>query len=105
MPAFDASVFSRTPTQTDLVEGGSAHALVWGRYQTEPALSTLRELLDADYFICGHQPQETGYDVLHDRLVILASDHNHGVFLTLDLAKPVTLQTLLNNIRPFAAVM
>ena len=104
LPSFDASILSRTPTQDDLWDGGSAHALVWGRYQTEPVVNTLRELLDVDYFVCGHQPQETGYDVLHDRMVILASDHNHGVFLPLDLSKPVTSQSLTNNIRPFAAV-
>ncbi len=104
LPSFDAAVLSRVPTQEDLLDGGSAHALVWGRYQTQAGLSTLRELLDVDYFVCGHQPQETGYDVLHERMVILASDHNHGVFLTLDLSKPATLQSLTNNIRPFAAV-
>jgi hypothetical protein len=45
-----------------------------------------------------------GYEVLHDRLIILASEHNHGVFLTFDLAKPVTLESLTRNIRPFAGV-
>ena len=64
----------------------------------------VKEILDADYFVCGHQPQEQGYDVLHERMIILASEHNHGVFLTLDLAKPVTLEYLLKNIRPFAAI-
>src|SRR3990167_8771370 len=99
LPGFDPAVLSRTLRDDDLDDGGSAHALVWGRYQTEGGLNTLRELLDVDYFVCGHQPQETGYDVLHDRMVILASDHNHGVFLPLDLSKPVTLDTLTNNIR------
>ncbi len=104
LPSFDVSVFSRTPTPTDLADGGSAHSLVWGRYQTQGALDTLREMLDVDFFVCGHQPQETGYDILHNRMIILASDHNHGVFLTLDLAKPVTLESLTRNIRPFAAL-
>jgi hypothetical protein len=45
-----------------------------------------------------------GYEVLHERMIILASDHNHGVFLTLDLGKPVTLDSLTRNIRPFAAI-
>jgi len=57
-----------------------------------------------DFFVCGHQPQETGYDVLHEQMVILASEHNHGVFLPIDLGKPVTLEKLTGNIRPFAAV-
>ena len=104
LPAFDATVLSRILSDDDLDDGGSAHALVWGRYHTEGVLSTLRELFDVDYFICGHQPQETGYDVLHDRMVILASDHNHGVFLPLDLSKPVSLDILTKSIRPLAAV-
>ena len=104
LPAFDETVFSRTPNDTDLASEGSAHALVWGRHHTRQLLDTLREMLDVDYFLCGHQPQEMGYEVLHDRMIILASEHNHGVFLTLDLSKPVTLDSLVRNIRPFAAV-
>ena len=57
-----------------------------------------------DFFLCGHQPQEMGYEVVHDRMVILASDHDHGVFLPLDLSKPVTLKKLVKSIRPFAGV-
>jgi hypothetical protein len=92
------------PTEEDLHNHGSAHALVWGRYHTKAAVATLCGLLDVDFFVCGHQPQEMGYDVLHDRMVILASDHNHGVFLPLDLKKPVTLEFLIKHIRPFAAI-
>lgn len=104
LSAFDAGVLSRVLRDDDFNDGGSAHAMVWGRYHTEGVLNTLRELFDVDYFVCGHQPQETGYDVLHDCMVILASDHNHGVFLPLDLSKPVTLDLLTKNIRPLASV-
>ncbi len=104
IPAFDRSVLTRTPTELDLGEGGSAHSLVWGRYHNGPALGALAKMLDVDLFICGHQPQEMGYDVLHDRQIILASDHNHGVFLPIDLGKPFDLERLTRNIRPFAGV-
>lgn len=104
LPAFDATVLTRTPTADDFCERGSAHALVWGRYHTAHALDVLREMLDVDLFICGHQPQEMGYDIWHDRLIILASDHNHGVFLPFDLSKPHTIDTLTQNIRPFAGI-
>lgn len=104
LPNFDPSVLTRLPRKEDLTDGGSGHMLVWGRYQTENAINSLCNILDADFFLCGHQPQETGYDVLHNRMIILASEHNHGVFLTLDLSKPVTLDYLLKNIRPFAAI-
>lgn len=104
MFAFDPSVIARVPTEADLGDNGSAHMLVWGRYQTPEMLETLRESFDVDFFITGHQPQETGYDVRHDCMIILASDHNHGVFLTLDLAKPTTLDKLTSTIRPLAAI-
>ena len=104
VPSFDATVLRREPTEEDMVDGGSAHMLVWGRYQTLSALRALADLFDVDFFICGHQPQEDGYDIIHDRMVILASDHNHGVFLPLDLNKPVTLNSLTKSIRPFAAI-
>lgn len=101
---FDETVLSRRLTEEDLSVSGSAHAMVWGRYHNESSLEVLREVLDVDFFVCGHQPQETGYEVLHDRLIIIASEHNHGAFLTIDLSKPITLETLTGHIRPIAAV-
>ena len=59
---------------------------------------------DVDWFICGHQPQETGYAVVHDRQIILASDHNHGTFLAFDLKKKYTVEELTNLIRPIAEI-
>lgn len=102
---FDPTVFDRTPTDEDLAEGGSAYLLVWGRYQLAEDLQTLARLFDVDWFICGHQPQEDGYAVMYDRMIILASDHNHGVFLPIDLSrKPETAAELIGRIRPFAGV-
>ena len=101
---FDPTVLQREPTESDLRERGAGHMLVWGRYHTTDALAELRRLLDVDFFVCGHQPQESGFDIVHGRMIILASDHNHGVFLAMDLAKPVTLECLTRQIRPLAAV-
>jgi hypothetical protein len=105
LPAFDPTVLERVPTEEDFANTGSAYLLVWGRYQTESELDTLAEMFDADFFICGHQPQETGYDVRYERMIILSSEHNHGTFLPFDLSKPVTIEKLIRSIRPFAAVV
>lgn len=104
LPAFDPAFLGRAVTDEDLTERGCGHMLVWGRYQTAETLDHLGKLLDVDFFMCGHQPQEQGYEVLHDRMIILASEHNHGVFLPFDLAKPVTIAGLEKHIRPFAGV-
>jgi len=105
LPMFDFGIFSRRPTEADLTDFGSAYLLVWGRYQTDQTLSAIAEEVDANWFICGHQPQEEGYCVLHGRMIVLASDHNHGVFLPIDLTKkPQTVGDLTGRIRPFAGV-
>jgi hypothetical protein len=104
MDAFDPGVLERVPTARDLMDGGSAYLLVWGRHQSSAQLAELAATWNVDYFICGHQPQETGYDIRHDRLVILASDHNHGTFLPFDLRKTYDIQSLEGCIRPLAAI-
>lgn len=105
LPDFRPSDLAAPSNRDDLMERGTAYSLVWGRYQTPEILDRLTESLDVDYFICGHQPQEDGYGVVHDRMLILASDHNHGVFLPFDLRRPVTMNDLTRMIRPFSAVM
>lgn len=105
LPRFDPGVLARPTQEHDLVEPGSGYLLVWGRYQTAEELEALRLMLGCDFFVCGHQPQESGYDVLHDRMLIIASDHNHGVFLPIDLArKPKDVSELVARLRPFASV-
>jgi len=105
MTEFDPTVLDRMPNPADLHDGGSAYLLVWGRYQQADQLERLAQMLDADIFICGHQPQETGYETWHNRLLILASDHNHGVLLPFDLKKPYQLADLVKSIRPLASIM
>lgn len=103
MDFFDASVLDRVPTTADLNPGGSAHALVWGRFQPAEALDRFAARLGVKLFIVGHTPQETGFNVI-GRLIILASDHAHGVFLPIDLSRDYTTEDLASSIRKFAGV-
>ena len=103
MDSFDEAVFTRTPTQPDLDPGGAAHALVWGRFQPAEAIDVFAERLGVEIFIVGHTPQEDGYAVV-GRMIILASDHQHGVFLPIDLSRKYTVEQLERNIRKFVGV-
>jgi hypothetical protein len=104
MPDFDPADLAKPVTLESLANRGTAYALVWGRYQTPEILAELAEALDVDMFIGGHQPQDSGYAVIHDRMLILASDHNHGVFLPFDLRRKLTMDDLVRLIRPFSAI-
>jgi hypothetical protein len=100
---FDFSVFGRRPTKADLAPGGSAYALVWGRFQNEQEVEWFAEQLRITCFVVGHTPQEFGHSRL-GRLLILASDHNHGTFLPIDLSREYTPEQLEESIKKFAAV-
>ncbi len=96
----------RVPAEElDLSEGGAVYQLVWGRRHTPELLDRLAKTYSVEFFLLGHQPQEFGYEVLHNRLIILASDHNHGVFLPVDCRRKYTVGELVERIRPFAGVV
>lgn len=103
-PVFDTDIFSRKVSEQDLFESGAVHSLVWGRGHTAEQLAEMAERFQIEFFIAGHQPQETGYAVVEDRLLILASDHNHGVFLPINLGKHYTMPELVKAIRPCVSV-
>ncbi|MBI5765558.1 MAG: hypothetical protein HZA51_18775 [Planctomycetes bacterium] len=104
MVNFDPSIFSRTLTLEDLQKNQTIFSLVWGRRHNQEHIDKLAGILNADVFITGHQPQEMGFTMLFDRLIILASDHNHGTFLPFDLSKRQTAEELVRNIRKFVAI-
>lgn len=103
MDVFDETVFQRTPTPEDMAPGGSAYWLVWGRFQSPTVVDYFARKLGVDVFIVGHTPQETGYAVV-GRMIILASDHNHGVFLPVDLSRKASVEQLEAGIRKFVSV-
>jgi hypothetical protein len=101
---FDPQCIRRSPEQLDLREGGDIYSMVWGRRHDAALLDVLAKAWDVDLFIVGHQPQEWGHEVMFERLLILASDHNHGVFLPIDLRKTYTMADLVAGIRKYAGV-
>ena len=62
------------------------------------------DMVGANILITGHQPQDTGYGVNGERHLILASDHNQGVFLPLNLAEKYDMAALLLMLKKFVAV-
>lgn len=101
LESFDAGIFARDARPQDWLDG-DVYKLVWGRGHTQHTLDRFAEMVDARFFIVGHTPQDDGYEVVGDKMIILASDHAQGVFLPIDLAKPLTLDKLVSSIRKLA---
>ncbi|UCE99385.1 MAG: metallophosphoesterase [Planctomycetota bacterium] len=101
---FDRQILGRPLKIDDTVKPGSVYLLTWGRNHSQSLLDKMAKLLDADIFILGHQPQQQGWKQAGKNLIIIASDHNHGCLLPIDLAKSYTIDELTDSIVPLASI-
>jgi hypothetical protein len=53
---------------------------------------------DVDLFVLGHQPQQNGWSQAGDNLPVLASDHNHGCLLQIDLSRTYKIAELAASV-------
>lgn len=101
---FDKSILHRQLKVNDIVRPNSAYLLTWGRRQSEQTVEQISKDLDSEFFILGHQPQSQGYGTIGNKVIILASEHSHGVLLKLSTACKYDFQSLINAITPLAAI-
>ncbi len=104
MVLFDPKIIRRKWKLGDAMPGGSVYLLTWGRQRKCEPLEQLAQDFDVDIFIHGHIQQEMGHDVVCSRVIILASEHSHGVFLPFDPQKAYTVDSLVRNIRKIASI-
>ena len=101
---FDKEIFTRKLTLEDTIQPGSAYLLTWGRKHIQDTLDKMAKLLDVDLFILGHQRQPQGWSQAGRNLLIIASDHNHGCLLPIDLSKYYSIEQLTSSIIPLASI-
>jgi len=104
MGLIDWSIFDRPYRQDDLRRGGSVYEWIWGRGHTAEQLTELGEKLNARFFLLGHQPAPSGFDILHDRAMSVASDDSHGAVAVFDAGAELTGQDLPGLARPIVAL-
>ncbi len=105
MEKFDFTIFDRPLTGPDYKRKvGPVYQLIWGRGVTPIGVDQFLQKVNATLVITGHQPQDTGYTTNGDHHLIIASDHNQGVFLPLDLAAEYTANDLVERLQKFVAI-
>ena len=105
IPKFDYTVFDRDLTGPDYQRRtGPVYQLIWGRHMTPAGVEQFADALGVAVIITGHQPQDTGFAVNGQRHLIIASDHNQGVFIPVNLAEEYDMPKLVKRIKKFAAL-
>ena len=89
MGKFDTTILHRELVPDDyLPRTGSAYMIVWGRGYDAELLEDLVERWGVNLFILGHEKADSGVRFVPPNALVLASDHEHGVFLPVDLRNP-----------------
>jgi hypothetical protein len=89
MQRFDATILHRALTSDDYAPRiGSAYMMVWGRGYDAEGLEDLVERWGVTMFILGHEKAEEGVLFVPPNAIVLASDHERGTFLPIDLSRP-----------------
>jgi predicted phosphodiesterase len=101
---FDKAILDRPLEICDLRRPGSAYLLTWGRNHSQSLLDKMAKLFDVDILVLGHQAQPEGWSRSGDNLVIIASDHNHGCLLSVDMVKSYTTDELIETIVTLASI-
>jgi hypothetical protein len=102
---FDFTVFDRALTGPDYKRRtGPVYQLIWGRGVTPAGVDQFLAHVGASIVVTGHQPQDTGFLANGDKHLIIASDHNQGVFLPLDLSVQYTMDELVGRLQKFVAL-
>jgi hypothetical protein len=103
--AFDYTVFDRPLTGPDYARRtGPVYQLIWGRGMSPATVDKFLEKVGASMVVTGHQPQDMGHGVNGQHHLIIASDHNQGVFLPLDLSKTYDMAGLVSSLTKFVAI-
>ncbi len=104
MRRFDPAIIDRAPAPQDLSEKGDVYHMVWGRNQKQQTADALAKVWGCKQFVMGHQPADMGYEPQEDTMLILASNHSHGVALPIDLSRAYDQEQLIEAIVPLAAI-
>jgi hypothetical protein len=103
--AFTTDVFERELRMDDIKRGSNGYSLLWGRGQSQATVNKMAVMLGVSVIVTGHQPQDTGWKLFQPNMLILSSEHNHGMLLRLDLGKAYTGEELAAMVVPLAGII
>jgi hypothetical protein len=79
--------------------GGTVYALTWGRDTSPETADRFATMVDADWFITGHQPCDEGYRQANHRQIIIDGTDPCPTYILFPAREPVTMSSLLASAR------
>jgi hypothetical protein len=74
---------------------GTIYALTWGRDTAPETADRFAKLVDADWFITGHQPCDSGFERANHRQIIIDGTDPYPAYCLFPAEGPITIESLL----------
>jgi hypothetical protein len=78
---------------------GTVYALTWGRNTEPETIDRFAAMVDADWFITGHQPCDEGFRQANHRQIIIDGTDPYPTYCLFPAREAVTIESLLEGIR------
>ncbi len=77
--------------------GGTIYALTWGRDTTPETADRFAAMVDADWFVTGHQPCDEGFRQANHRQIIVDGTNPYPAYCLFPAHEAVTIASLLKS--------
>jgi Calcineurin-like phosphoesterase len=77
---------------------GTIYALTWGRDTTPETADRFAAMVDADFFVTGHQPCELGFRQANHRQIIIDGTNPYPCYCLFPALQPLTIDSLLASV-------
>ena len=77
---------------------GTIYALTWGRDTDPETADRFAAMVDADWFITGHQPCDEGFRQANHRQIIIDGTDPYPAYCLFPANSPVTIESLLKSV-------
>lgn len=77
---------------------GTVYAITWGRDTSPETVDRFAAMVDADWFVTGHQPCEEGFRLAGPRQIIIDGTDPYPAYCLFPANEPVTAETLLGQV-------
>lgn len=86
-------------TEESMARRGTVYAMTWGRDTSPETADRFAAIVDADLFVCGHQPCDEGYQVANPRTLILDGTDPLPAFCLFDAQGSMTIEGLQAGVK------
>ncbi len=85
--------------EQSMKRGGTIYALTWSRDNAPETADWFAKWIDADLFVCGHQPCDEGYRQANHRTLILDGTDPNPAYALFSAHQPLTIEQLAASVR------